>query len=56
MNIKGHLNTGTIMEGEISRGVEAERGMNAESQQHRTGFMRDFEPVLPALTLWAVPQ
>lgn len=56
MNIEGHLSTGKIMEGEISTGVEAERDMNAESQQHRTGFMHDFEPVLPALTLWAAPQ
>lgn len=55
-NIKGHLNTGTIMEGEMSTGVEAGRDMNAESQKHRTGFMLDFEPVLPALTLWAAPQ
>lgn len=44
------------MEGEIGTGVEAEKDINAESQQHRTGFMLGFEAILPTLTLWAAPQ
>lgn len=56
MSIKGHLSSGTIMEGEISTGVEAERDINAESQEHRTGFMFESEAILPTLTLWAAPQ
>lgn len=56
MNIEGHLNTGTIMEGGVSTGAEAERDNNAESQKHRTGFMLGFEAIPPTLTPWAAPQ
>lgn len=44
------------MEGEINTGEEAEKDIIAEIQQHRTGFMLEFEAILPALTLRAAPQ